>query len=129
MMRYSCVLGYRGLGCGATPCRIADKEKTMKLWNKPRNREYAVGRHRRRLQRLLADRGFKMDMRNMVFIDANQFVDRAGPYWVAKAIDPKGREVSLSGRFRMRELRAPLLVTEVSPYEFEVFLPPKLNES
>jgi hypothetical protein len=52
----------------------------------------------------------------------------AGPYWVAKAIDLKGREVSLCGRFRMRELKAPLLVTEVSAYEFEVLLPPKLSE-
>jgi hypothetical protein len=64
----------------------------------------------------------------MVFMDANQFVGRAGPNWVAKAIDPKGREVSLCGRFRMRELRAPLLVIQVSPYEFEVLLPPKLSE-
>jgi hypothetical protein len=69
-----------------------------------------------------------VDMADMVFMDANQFVSRAGPYWATKAIDPKGREVSLSGRFRMREVRGPLLVKEVFPYEFEVFLPAKSNE-
>jgi hypothetical protein len=77
---------------------------------------------------LLASQGFEVDMADMVFMDANQFVGRAGPYWATKAIDPKGREVSLSGRFRMRELSGPLLVMEVSPFEFEAFLPPKSNE-
>jgi hypothetical protein len=100
----------------------------VKLRNKPRNRDYPVGRHQQRLQRLLANLGFKIDMGDMVFMDANQFVGRAGPSWVAKAIDPSGREVSLCGRFRMRELCGPLLVMELSPYEFEVFLPLKLSE-
>jgi hypothetical protein len=101
----------------------------MRLRNEPRNRDYPVGRHQQRLQRMLADRGFKIEMRDMVFMDANQFVCRAGPFWATKAIDPKGRQVSLCGRFRMRQVCGPLLVKEVFPYEFEVFLPPKLTEA
>jgi hypothetical protein len=106
------------------PARI----KAVKLQNKPRNRDYPVGRHRQRLQKLLANLGFKIDLRDMAFMDANQFVGRIGPSWVTKAIDPRGREVSLCGRFRMRELCGPLLVMELAPYEFEVFLRPKWSE-
>jgi hypothetical protein len=108
---------------------LPTRAKTMELRNEPRNREYPVGRHRQRLQRMLGERGFVIDMRDMIFMDANQFVGRAGACWATKAIDPKGREVSLCGRFRMRELCSPLLVMEVSPYEFEVFLSPKLSEA
>jgi hypothetical protein len=101
----------------------------MKVRNEPRNRVYPAGRHQQRLQRLLADQGFKIDVLDLVFMDANQFVFRSGPYWATRAIDPKGREVSLCGRFRMRAVCGPLLVLEKSPYEFEVFLPPTANEA
>jgi len=101
----------------------------MKFRNEPRKRDYPAGRHQHRLQRMLADQGFKIDVLDLVFMDANQFVSRSGPYWASKAIDPKGREVSLCGRFRMRAVSGPLLVIEISPYKFEVFLPPTANEA
>jgi hypothetical protein len=62
----------------------------MELRNEPRNRVYPAGRHQQRLQRLLADQGFKIDVLDLVFMDANQFVFRSGPYWATRAIDPKG---------------------------------------
>jgi hypothetical protein len=101
----------------------------MKFRNQPRNRVYDVGRRQRLLEKYLANQGFKADMRDMMFIHANKYIGRIGPYWVTRAIDPKGREVSLTGRFRMRECRrGPLLVIETSAREYEVVLPPKLSE-
>jgi hypothetical protein len=100
----------------------------MKFRNQPRNRAYDVGRRQRLLEKNLANQGFKADMRDMMFIHANKFIGRLGPYWVTRAIDPNGREVSLTGRFRMRECRGPLLVIETSAREYEVVLPPNLSE-